>query len=468
MARWEFKLPDLGEGVTEGEIVAFLVKPGDVVVEDQPMVEMMTDKATVTITAPRSGVIVETRGRVGDLVPVSAILIVFELDAPSAMPPFAGSNGAPQRLGSDSSQSPPSPPPAASLPSARADARSPSYRPPDEASAALGRASAGQGLTAANGPTGIDVDRQYFSDAPMATPATRKLARERSVDLRQVPPSGPQGRVTKKDVEAFTEARANPATISATAPPHERSRPSSGPPRPPTSPEQRIPFAGLRRRISQRLSLASHTVVPLTFVEECDVSKLKALRTELAFGAASRGVKLTYLPFIVKAVVGALRRYPGLNATLDEEAHEIVLRRYFHIGIATATDAGLLVPVIRDADRKSLIEIASEIDRLASDARAGRAKLDELQGSTFTITSLGAKGGLLATPIVNYPEVAILGVHRIVERPIVREGQIVIGDVMLLSLSFDHRVVDGDVAATFAYDVIETLEQPSRLLLEMT
>jgi pyruvate dehydrogenase E2 component (dihydrolipoamide acetyltransferase) len=241
----------------------------------------------------------------------------------------------------------------------------------------------------------------------------------------------------------------------------------SGPPRYPNSTEQRIPFAGLRRRISQRLSLASHTVVPLTFVEECDVSKLKTLRAELTAGAASSGVKLTYLPFIVKAVVGALRRNPGLNATLDEEAHEIVLRRYFHIGIATATDAGLLVPVIRDADRKSLLEIASEIDRLASDARAGRAKLDELQGSTFTITSLGAKGGLLATPIVNYPEVAILGVHRIVERPIVRGGQIVIGDVMLLSLSFDHRVVDGDVAATFAYDVIETLQQPSRLLLEM-
>lgn len=461
MARWEFKLPDLGEGVTEGEIVSFLVKPGDVVVEDQPVVEMMTDKATVTITAPRSGVIVETRGCVGDLVPVSAVLIVFELDAPSAMPP-AGSNGTAQRLGGDASQVQAGQRSGASLPSARTDARSLIHRPGDAPSGGSVRTSASDGPAATGGPSLVDVDGQYFNEAPLATPATRKLARERSVDLRRVPPSGPQGRVTRRDVEAFVDAGSKPGASA-----HDRSRAVSGPPRYPNSTEQRIPFAGLRRRISQRLSLASHTVVPLTFVEECDVSKLKTLRAELTAGAASSGVKLTYLPFIVKAVVGALRRNPGLNATLDEEAHEIVLRRYFHIGIATATDAGLLVPVIRDADRKSLLEIASEIDRLASDARAGRAKLDELQGSTFTITSLGAKGGLLATPIVNYPEVAILGVHRIVERPIVRGGQIVIGDVMLLSLSFDHRVVDGDVAATFAYDVIETLQQPSRLLLEM-
>jgi pyruvate dehydrogenase E2 component (dihydrolipoamide acetyltransferase) len=265
-------------------------------------------------------------------------------------------------------------------------------------------------------------------------------------------------------VEAFVEKDSARSEASAFSAPL---RQSSLPPKQPQAAEQRIPFAGLRRRISQRLTIASHAVVPLTFVEECDVSKLKALRAELGPVAAARSVKLTFLPFIVKAVVAALRRHPGLNATLDEEAHEIVLKKYFHIGIATATDAGLVVPVIRDADRKSLLDIASDIERLASDARAGHAKLEELQGSTFTITSLGSKGGLLATPIVNYPEVAILGVHRIVERPVVRDGQIVIGDVMMLSLSFDHRVVDGDVAAKFAYDIIETLEHPSRLLLEM-
>jgi pyruvate dehydrogenase E2 component (dihydrolipoamide acetyltransferase) len=463
MARWEFRLPDLGEGVTEGEIVSFLVKAGELVVEDQPMVELMTDKATVTITAPRSGIIVETRGGVGDMVPVNAVLVVFDLDSPSATPP-RGSNGSSHGLSGDAGPSRPSDRPMGTVSPSRTEAR-PSAHGPGEAP--RGGTARHQVTEVPAQPTGEvlgDVDRQYRSEAPLATPATRKLARDRNVDLRRVPPSGPQGRVTKKDVDAYVDAEAKRATPSS-LPVHVRS--SSAQSSHPSSAEQRVPFAGLRRRISQRLSLASHTVVPLTFVEECDVSKLKALRTELAAAAASNGVKLTYLPFIVKAVVGALRRHPGLNATLDEEAHEIVLRRYFHIGIATATEAGLLVPVVRDADRKSLLDIARDIDRLASDARAGRAKLEDLQGSTFTITSLGAKGGLLATPIVNYPEVAILGVHRIIERPVVRDGHIVIGDVMLLSLSFDHRVVDGDVAATFAYDVIETLQQPSRLLLEM-
>jgi pyruvate dehydrogenase E2 component (dihydrolipoamide acetyltransferase) len=461
MARWEFRLPDLGEGVTEGEIVSFLVKPGDMVVEDQPMVELMTDKATVTITAPRSGVIVETRGGVGELVPVSAVLIVFELDAPSAVPP-RGSNGTSQGAGGEAGQ--PRQRSWGSLSPARAEARSPAHRPGDTPGEGPPRHVAADVPAHPGGESPVDLGGQYYNETPLATPATRKLARDSSVDLRRVPPSGPQGRVTKKDVEAFVDAAAKPAVSSS---PPIGTRPSPSQPRHLTSAEQRVPFAGLRRRISQRLSLASHTVVPLTFVEECDVSKLKVLRAELAPAAESCGVKLTYLPFIVKAVVGALRRNPGLNATLDEEAHEIILRKYFHIGIATATDAGLLVPVVRDADRKSLLDIATEIERLASNARAGRAKLDDLQGSTFTITSLGARGGLMATPIVNYPEVAILGVHRIAERPVVRDRQIVIGDVMLLSLSFDHRVVDGDVAATFAYDVIETLQQPSRLLLEM-
>lgn len=463
MARWEFRLPDLGEGVTEGEIVSFLVKVGDLVVEDQPMVELMTDKATVTITAPRSGMVVETRGSVGDMVPVNEVLVVFNLDSPSVAPP-QGTNGSSQGLSGNVGPSRPSNSPMGTVSPSRTEGR-PSARGPGEAPrGGTARHQVTEVPAQLGGESSGDVERQHRSEAPLATPATRKLARDRSVDLRRVPPSGPQGRVTMKDVDAYVEAEAKRATPSSPAgpvrsPPTQSSHPSSA--------EQRVPFAGLRRRISQRLSLASHTVVPLTFVEECDVSKLKALRTELAAGAESNGVRLTYLPFVVKAVVGALRRHPGLNATLDEEAHEIILKKYFHVGIATATDAGLLVPVVRDADRKSLLDIAKDIDRLASDARAGRAKLEDLQGSTFTITSLGAKGGLLATPIVNYPEVAILGVHRIIERPVVRDGHIVIGDVMMLSLSFDHRVVDGDVAATFAYDVIETLQQPSRLLLEM-
>jgi pyruvate dehydrogenase E2 component (dihydrolipoamide acetyltransferase) len=215
------------------------------------------------------------------------------------------------------------------------------------------------------------------------------------------------------------------------------------------------------------MALSKTTAAHFTFVEECDATELKATRARLAPEAQTQGVKLTLLPFVVKAVVGALRHHPLLNASLDDGAQEIVLRRYYNIGIATATDSGLVVPVVKDADRKSLLDVARDIDRLASEARAGKSKLEDLQGSTFTITSLGARGGLLATPIINYPEVAILGVHQIKERPVVRNGQIVIGEVMLVSLSFDHRVVDGHVGAAFAYDVIGYLERPDRLLLEM-
>jgi pyruvate dehydrogenase E2 component (dihydrolipoamide acetyltransferase) len=232
--------------------------------------------------------------------------------------------------------------------------------------------------------------------------------------------------------------------------------------------EERVPLAGLRRRIAQNVARSKATAAHFTFVEECDVTELKAWRAQLREAAQARGAKLNFLPFIVKAVVAALKKHPMLNATLDEATNEIVFRKYYHIGIATATQAGLVVPVVRDADQKSILDIARDVERLAQEARAGKAKLEELHGSTFTITSLGAQSGLLATPIINFPEVAILGVHRIKSKPVVRAGQIAIGDVMLLSLSFDHRLVDGHVGAAFAYEVIEYLEHPERLLLEMT
>jgi len=231
--------------------------------------------------------------------------------------------------------------------------------------------------------------------------------------------------------------------------------------------EERIPLAGLRKKIAQKMALATSTAAHFTFVEECDATELKRLRERLVSTAHDQGVRLNFLPFVVKAVVASLKRHPMLNAVVDETTQEIVLRKYYNIGIATATDAGLVVPVVKDADKKSVLGIAREIERLADEARTGKARLEDLQGSTFTITSLGAQGGLLATPIINFPEVAILGVHRIKSRPVVKAGQIVVGDVMLLSLSFDHRVVDGHVGAAFAYDVIGTLEQPERLLLDL-
>ncbi len=430
MARWEFKLPDIGEGVTEGEIVKWLVHPGDRVTEDQPMVEVMTDKATVTITAPRAGTVVETHGRVGEIMKVHAVLLVFELDG--ALSPPREANGHALEV-----------------------TRAP--REDGPAATAVGdirESLPGMATAAAAAPHG------YYNEKPLATPATRKLARDMNVDLRRVPPSGAQGRVTQKDVEGFSRIPAEPQRPAAYAP--------VAPPAAPASLETRVPVAGLRRRIAQHMAQSTRTAAHFTFVEECDVTELKAVRARLKSAAEAAGAKLSFLPFLVKAVVAALKKHPMLNATLDEASDEIVLHNYFHIGIATATEAGLIVPVVKDADKRTILGIAREIERLADDARAGKSKREDVHGSTFTITSLGTQGGLFATPIINYPEVAILGVHQMKQKPVVKNGQITIGDVMLLSLSFDHRVVDGHIGAAFAYEVIGLLQRPDLLLLEMT
>jgi pyruvate/2-oxoglutarate dehydrogenase complex dihydrolipoamide acyltransferase (E2) component len=228
-----------------------------------------------------------------------------------------------------------------------------------------------------------------------------------------------------------------------------------------------VPIRGLRKRIYENMARAKRTAAHFTYVDECDATTLKGMRERAKAHAAEQGVTLTFLPFIVKAVVAALRRHPTLNAIVDDAAMEIVLRGNFDIGIAVATEAGLTVPVLRGADRLTIYEIARELERLGSDARAGKTRREDLGGSSFTITSLGKLGGLFATPIVNYPEVAILGVHEMKRRPVVQGDKIVIGDVMLLSLSFDHRIIDGHVGAAFAAEVIRFLEAPERLLLEM-
>ena len=457
MARWEFKLPDIGEGVTEGEVVSWLVAVGDVVKEDQPMVEVMTDKATVTITSPRAGRIAELGGKVGQIVAVHAVLVVFELDAGAAAAPAQGhangANGATAKKDEG---------PAAT---AVGDIREtlPGMGAPKAAPA---RAAASMSASPAS---------TYFNDKPLATPSTRKAARDLGIDLKRVPPSGTQGRVTKDDVVAFSRGATTPSSTATAAPvsaPVAREKvsiptPTGGPSQGQGPLEERVPFAGMRRKIAAKMAQSTQTAAHFTFVEECDVTALKALRTRLKPAAEKEGVKLTYLPFIVKAVVAALKKSPVLNSALDETTSELVYRKYYNIGIAVSTDAGLMVPVVKNADRLSVLDVARELDRLGTDAKNGKSRIDDLSGSTFTITSLGADGGLFATPIINFPEVGILGVHRMKERPVVKDGQIVIGDVMLLSLSFDHRIVDGHVGAAFAYDIIGYLENPDSLFLTM-
>jgi pyruvate dehydrogenase E2 component (dihydrolipoamide acetyltransferase) len=403
---YEFRLPDIGEGVVEGEVVRWLVKEGDPLREDQPMVEIMTDKATVEIPAPRAGRVGKRMFAEGQLCPVGKVLITIELEE-------GASEGA-AKIASKTA------------PAAAAVARPPAARAPALA------ARAGDGTV-------------------LATPATRKLARDLSVDIRGVAGTGPSGRITSDDVRRQAGGGGRGAGVPAV------------PPLPREPGDVAIPFRGLRRRIAENMVRAKHTAAHFTYVEEVDCTDLVTLRQGVNAKLGAAGGKLSFLPFIVKATASALRKFPQLNAALDEAAGEIVQRKHIHMGLATATEAGLIVPVVRDADTRTVADLGREIERLAEATRSNKASREDLSGSTFTITSLGALGGLLAVPIINHPEVAILGVHKISKRPAVRDGAIVIRDLMNLSISVDHRVVDGYDAARFIAEIKATLEAPATL-----
>jgi len=416
---YEFRLPDIGEGIAEGEVVRWLVKEGDDLQDDQPMVEIMTDKATVEIQAPRAGRVAKLMYAEGQVCPVGKVLIVIDM-GPSEGPTPPAKDSPKQSSGS----------------STRSEV-------PDAPSAPA--AAAGEHAASGNGVSARDA-------GVLATPATRKLARDAGIDIRDVTGTGPAGRVTSDDVRAHGGAPAANARLAADA--------DAG--------DVRIPFRGVRRKIAERMVLSKHTAAHFTYVEEVDCTDLVALRARANAALAARGIKLSFLPFIVKATAAALVKFPQMNATLDDAAGEIIQRGHRHIGLAAATDVGLIVPVVRDADRLSIIELAAEIERLATLTRAGKAAREELSGSTFTITSLGALGGLLATPIINQPEVAILGVHKIAKRPAVRGDAIVIRELMNLSISVDHRVVDGYDAARFVAEIKASLEAPGPLYPEAT
>ena len=386
-------LPDLGEGIVEAEVQRWLVRTGELVAEEQPLVEVMTDKATVVIPSPRSGRVARLLWKEGEVARVHSALLELETGESSA-------DAAPPRAS----------------PTAAPDA------PPPPASA-----------------------------GGLATPAVRAKARERGIDLGAVRGTGPGGRVTAEDLEtAAGEARPAPAASTATA----RGR------------VEVIPLRGLRRRIAERTALSKRTAAHFTFVEQVDVTALTRVRERAAARGREQGIAVSFLPFVVKAAVEALKEYPMLNATLDEAKGELQLKHWYDVGIATSTDEGLMVPVVRRADERSLLDLARELERLAGEARARRGRPEDMGGSTFTVTSLGAIGGLFATPIINYPEVAILGVHRIRATPVVRDGQVVVRDVMHVSLTSDHRVVDGDAAAAFTYALIRYLEVPTLLFAE--
>jgi pyruvate dehydrogenase E2 component (dihydrolipoamide acetyltransferase) len=443
MAQFEFKLPDIGEGVVEGEIVKWLVKAGDDIVEDQPLVEVMTDKATVTIPSPRRGKVVRTVGSEGEIAKVHGTLVVLEVGGTG---PDTASHGQPTASAppAASAQAAPSlPASSAGRPAPLQTAHAPSPVAPSRAAAAEPAPSQGNG------------DGRRV----LATPVTRKMARELGVDLSQLQGSGPQGRVMKADLLAHQE-RPAPAA-----------RPAVQPVQASEADEVR-PLRGLRKSIAKSMVQSHSYVVPFTFVEECDTARLTQLRERINAGLARRGeAKLSYLPFITKALLHGFRKYPELNAVMDEQKQALIVRKEFNIGFGAATDAGLTVFVVKDVANKSVKEIGAELERLSKAARENKLQLSDFKGSTFTVTSLGRDGGLMATPVVNHPEVGILGVHKIKEwaKPLRHPDgsvSVEIAERMNLSCSFDHRVIDGHIGAAFLYEVIRALEAPELLLID--
>lgn len=434
---FNFYMPDIGEGVVEGEIVAWKVKEGDVVTLDQMIVEVMTDKATVELPSPRAGTIAKINYKDGEICPVGKVLVVIDDGAgpaKAAPEPASKSGGGNGREAAPAMHAQV----AAAVP-ARAGAPAPALHAIEVVDATAERARV------------------------LATPATRRLARQLGVEIGRVPPTGKHGRVTSDDVKQFQSHGSAPAKAAA-APAHAPlaiGKPAAG------YEEERVPLRGMRKRIAESMARSVHTAAHFTYVEEIDMTDLVAVRERAKVRAAERGVKLSYLPFLVKAMVSGLKRWPQLNASLDEATQEIVRKKYYHIGIAAQGPSGLVVTVVRDADRRSIFDLAREIDRLAEAVRNNTATRDDLLGSTFTISSLGKLGGVLATPIINFPEVAIVGVHKIEERPAVRNGQIVARHLMNLSISVDHRLADGWDGAMFLQDVKSLLEDPTAMFMEM-
>jgi pyruvate dehydrogenase E2 component (dihydrolipoamide acetyltransferase) len=417
---FEFKLPDIGEGVVEGELVRWLVEEGQPVQEDAPMFEILTDKVSAVIPSPRKGVVARRHFKEGDMVPVGAVVVTLADSEPTSAAPV---------------QLDPAKVPVAVV------VETPKPIPVP---------------VAPQGAVAKDETDEGAAGQVRAAPATRKLARDLGVDLAHLKPTGDNGRVTRQDVEL---AAAKPPAASATRLAPTPTTIDRGPD------EERIALRGLRRKILQKMRESKDHAAHFTYVDEVDFTAVNALRAQLE----ERGLKTTFLPFVVKAAVQALRdpEFRFLNASIDEAAGEIVVKRRYHVGIAAATEPGLVVPVVRDVDRKTLRELAADVKRIGDGARAGTLKADEMSGSTFTITSLGKLGGMFATPIINYPEVAILGLHKVEKRPVVIDDQIVIRERMYMTCSFDHRLIDGHVGAAFVQRIKDLLENPGLLLADL-
>lgn len=410
MALFEYRLPELGEGIHEGEIVKWLIQSGDKIEEDQIILEVQNDKAVVEVPSPVSGTVKDIIVSEGTVSVVGDTLVTIEVEGEA--------------------------------PQEKQEKQKNNEKEP------LEKIVAAQNVVPASN---IKV---------LATPSVRKFAREQGIMIAEVPATGPHGRITRDDVKGFVsgdtgERHQEKAVQDATEVPEAGSR------------EERVPLKGIRKIIAQAMVKSVYTAPHVTLMDEVEVTKLVEFRNQSKPLAEKKGIKLTYLAFIVKALVAGLREFPTLNASLDDEKEEVVYKHYFNIGIATDTENGLLVPVIEDADRKSIWMIADEIRDLATRGKEGKLSSNELKGSTMTITNIGSAGGMFFTPVINYPEVAILGTGKINEKPMVRNGEVVVAPIMTLSLSFDHRIIDGATAQYFVNYIKELLEDPRLLILEV-
>jgi 2-oxoisovalerate dehydrogenase E2 component (dihydrolipoyl transacylase) len=420
VSNYVFKLPDLGEGTVEAEIVSWRVKPGDTVAEDDVIVEVMTEKAAVEVPAPVGGRVVSTTGTAGDMVPVGAELIVIDT---------SGGAGT----------------------AASAAAAAPSAPPPPTAPAHTNGNGAGAPATPA-----------ARSGRVATSPAIRRRAHEAGIDLQQVAGSGPNGRIVAKDLDAYAAQRSGAAPTPLRAAP--KAVPAARAAAAPAT--QEIKVIGLRRVIAQRMSEAKRNIPHFAYVEELDITELESLRRHLNQKTQAGGATLTYLPFLALALVRVLRQFPQCNAHYDAERGVLIRHAAVHLGVATQTPDGLKVPVVHNAQELSLWQLAAQMRRVSEAARTNKATREELSGSTITITSLGKLGGIASTPIINSPEVAIIGVNRAVERALVVQGAIAVRLTMNLSSSFDHRFVDGYDAAAMIQALKECLEHPATIFIE--
>lgn len=415
-----FELPEVGEGVVEAEIVKWLVETGDAVQADQPICEVMTDKATIEISSPQTGVVAKLHGEEGEIIQVHTPLVEINTTSGAAPQPKPAEKPA--------AQATPEPTPTLTPPPTPAPTKAPAP---------------------SKGPS-------KPSSKTLASPAVRHYANQQSVDINSITGTGHAGRITREDIDRY-----------APSAPLPKAPPALQAPLPQAGEDEVIRIIGLRRKIAEKMVQSVQTAPHFTYVDEIDATELVALRQQLKPFAENHGVKITYLPFIMKALVAVFREFPTINAVMNEEKMELIVRGEVNIGIATDTPNGLYVPVVKNVESKSILELAAELVDLTQRTREGRVGLDELSGGTFTITSVGNIGGRFATPIINHPEVAILGVNQIHDRPMVIEGAVVPRKMMYLSPSFDHRIIDGAVAARFVSALKKLLENPAALMLSL-